>query len=217
MELLGMSLMAQLLEQSATRHTTLCPRQVLGVRMGILASQVLGLNIPDASKCLITLVETDGCAADGVSAVTGCTVGNRRMRIIDYGKVAATFVDTKCNQAIRIVPRHGIREVAQKLVPDAKSRWHAQLEAYQKMSNTDLLTVKRVRLSISLEKLLSKPGIRVKCENCGEEVLNEREVVLEGAILCRACAGQSYYCLTSQESPKLIWQEQIEDFFIGLG
>lgn len=217
MELLGMSFMAQLLEQSATRHTTLCPRQVLGVRMGILASQVLGLNIPDASKCLITLVETDGCAADGVSAVTGCTVGNRRMRIIDYGKVAATFVDTKCNQAIRIVPRHGIREVAQKLVPDAKSRWHAQLEAYQKMSNTDLLTVKRVRLSISLEKLLSKPGIRVKCENCGEEVLNEREVVLEGAILCRACAGQSYYCLTSQESPKLIWQEQIEDFFIGLG
>lgn len=217
MELLEMSLMAQLLEQSATRHTTLCPRQVLGVRMGILASQVLGLNIPDASKRLITLVETDGCAADGVSAATGCTVGNRRMRIIDYGKVAATFVDTKCHQAIRIVPRHGIREVAQKLVPDAKSRWHAQLEAYQKMSNTDLLTVKRVRLSISLEKLLSKPGIRVKCEACDEEVLNEREVVLEGAILCRACAGQSYYCLTSQESPKLIWQEQIEDFVIGLG
>lgn len=212
-----MSSMARLFELSAARHNTFCPRQVLGVRMGVLAGQVFGLNIPDDGKRLITLVETDGCAADGVSAATGCTVGNRRMRIIDYGKVAATFVDTKCNQAIRIVPRHGIREVAQKLVPDAKSRWHAQLGAYQKMSNTDLLTVKRVRLSISLEKLLSKPGLRVKCEACGEEVLNEREVVLGGATLCRACAGQSYYCLTGQESPKLIWQEQIEDFVIGLG
>ncbi len=217
MELPGMASMAQLLEQSATRHTNLCPRQVLGVRMGLLAGQVLGLKVPSTGKHLITLVETDGCAADGVSAATGCTVGNRRLRIVDFGKVAATFVDMRCDQAIRIVPRHGIRGVAQKQVPDAESRWHAQLKAYQLMSNTHLLAVKRVRLSISLEKLLSKPGFRVMCDACGEEVLNEREVVLEGAILCRACAGQSYYRLTGQESPQLLWQGQSEDCVVGWG
>jgi len=139
MGLPGMASLAQLLEQSASRHANLCPRQVLGVRMGLLASQVLGLNLPNSGKRLISLIETDGCAADGVMAATGCTVGNRRLRIIDFGKVAATIVDTSCDQAIRIIPRHDIREAAQRLVPDAKSRWHAQLMAYQLMSNTDLL------------------------------------------------------------------------------
>ena len=215
MGLPGMASLAQLLEQSASRHTKLCPRQVLGVRMGLLAGQVLGLNVPNAGKRLISLIETDGCAADGVSAATGCTVGNRRLRIIDFGKVAAVFVDTRCNQAIRIIPRHGIRAAAQRQVPGAKSRWHAQLEAYQLMSDTDLLAVEQVRLSISLEELLSKPGIRVICDACGEEVLNEREVVLEGAILCRSCAGQSYYHSTEQERPQLLWQGQSEDCIVG--
>ena len=43
--------------------------------------------------------------------------------------------------------------------------------------------------SSSLEALLSKPGRRVTCEACGEEIINEREVVHEGTVLCRACAG----------------------------
>lgn len=215
MGLPGMASLAQLLEQSASRHTKLCPRQVLGVRMGLLAGQVLGLNVPNAGKRLISLIETDGCAADGVSAATGCTVGNRRLRIIDFGKVAAVFVDTRCDQAIRIIPRQGIRAAAQRQVPGAKSRWHAQLKAYQLMSDTDLLAVEQVRLSISLEELLSKPGIRVICDACGEEVLNEREVVLEGAILCRSCAGQSYYHSTEQERPQLLWQGQSEDCIVG--
>ncbi len=191
----GMVPMAQLLEQSAARHSHLCPRQVLGIRMGLLAGRVLGLDVPNAERRFVTLMETDGCAADGVSVATGCTVGNRRLRVLDFGKVAATFVDTKCAEAIRIVPRNCIRAEAQREVPDAESRWHAQLQAYQIMPDADLLAVQLVKLSISLEKLLSKPGHRVNCEACGEEIINEREVVLEGTLLCRACAGQSYYRL----------------------
>lgn len=207
--------MAQLLERSATRHTNLCPRQVLGVRMGLLAGELLGIDVPSTGKHLVSLVETDGCAADGISAATGCTVGNRRLRIVDFGKVAATFVDMNSDLAIRIVPRRGIRELAQRRVPNGESRWHAQLRAYQIMSNTDLFDFMHVRLSISLEKLLSKPGFRVTCDNCGEEVLNEREVVIGRAILCRACAGQSYYESIGQDSPEVVFQEQSEDCIVG--
>lgn len=194
----GMISMAQLLEQSTARHSHLCPRQVLGVRMGLLAGQVLGLDLPNENNLLLTLVETDGCAADAVSVATGCTVGNRRLRVLDFGRVAATFVDVQCDKAIRITPRRGIRMAAQKQAPDAKSSWHAQLEAYQVMSDTDLLEVQQVELSIPLEKLLSKPGCKVICTACGEEIINEREVVLEEVILCRGCAGQSYYRLRSR-------------------
>ena len=197
--------LAQLLEQSAARHSHLCPRQVLGVRMGLLAGRVLGLEMPNADKRLLILVETDGCAADAVSVATGCTVGNRRLRVLDFGKVAATFVDMRCDKAVRIAPKREIRAIAKRQAPDAKSRWHAQLEAYQVMSDADLLEVQQVELSIPLEKLLSKPGCRVNCEFCGEEIINEREVLLEGTILCRGCAGQSYYRLTEEDSCPLAY------------
>ncbi len=62
--------------------------------MGLLAGRWLGLDVPRDDKRLLTFVETDGCAADGVSSATGCRVGGRTLRVIDFGKVAATFVDT---------------------------------------------------------------------------------------------------------------------------
>jgi formylmethanofuran dehydrogenase subunit E len=48
-------------------------------------------------------------------------------------------------------------------------------------------------LQPSLEAIISRPVLRVNCDHCGEEIINERQVALEGAILCRACANQGYY------------------------
>jgi formylmethanofuran dehydrogenase subunit E len=59
---------------SASLHGHLCPRQVLGVRMGHAAVELLGLVVPRADKRLFVLVETDGCFADGISAATGCWI-----------------------------------------------------------------------------------------------------------------------------------------------
>ncbi len=200
--------LSELLRQSALRHNHLCPRQVLGARIGLYAGQVLNLGLPDEQKRLLTLVETDGCAADAISLATGCTVGNRRLRVLDYGKVAATFVDLKCDEAIRIVPRAEIREISRKQFPEGKSNWHAQLKAYKLMPVSVLLDVRVVKLSIPLDKLLSKPGYRVRCEECGEEIINERELNIDGVILCRACAGQSYYYYLESESSLLSLQPE---------
>ncbi|MCZ7545968.1 MAG: FmdE family protein [Anaerolineae bacterium] len=182
-----------LLDESAALHRHLCPRQVLGVRMGLCGPVWLGLEAPRDDKHLLTIIETDGCAADGVSVATGCTVGRRTLHVMDYGKVAATFVDVRTGQAIRVVPHPGVREAARRLVPDARSRWHAQLEAYQIMPEAALLVVQPVTLTLSLERLISRPGYRVTCEACGEEIINEREVVQQGRVLCQACAGHGYY------------------------
>jgi formylmethanofuran dehydrogenase subunit E len=205
-----MTQLERLLERSAAWHSHLCPRQVLGVRMGLLAGRVLGLDVPHADRRLLTVAETDGCAADGLSVATGCTVGNRRLRVLDFGKVAATFVDMSCDKAYRIAPRSGIRTAAQRLVPEAKSRWHAQLKAYQAMPDLDLLTVQQVELSISLEKLLSKPGYRINCEACGEEIINEREVNLGATVLCRACAGGSYYQLAEGDRAQALCNDKVK-------
>ncbi len=185
--------LSALLEQCAALHAHLCPRQVLGVRMGLLGGRLLGLDVPQTGKRLLAFVETDGCAADGVSVATGCTVGHRTLRVIDFGKVAVTLVDGETQRAVRVIPSPHSRTLAARYAPDARSRWHAQLIAYQIMPDDELLIARPVTLRVSLEALLSKPGRRVTCEVCGEEIINEREVVHEGVVLCRACAGERYY------------------------
>lgn len=79
------------------------------MRTGIYAGEVLGLTLPQAHKRLFTFVETDGCLIDGIVVATGCAVGHRTMRVMDYGKSAATFVDTLTERAVRIMPTRGSR------------------------------------------------------------------------------------------------------------
>jgi formylmethanofuran dehydrogenase subunit E len=73
----------------------------------------------------------------------------------------------------------------------------AQLEGYQQMPEQELLRTQSVTLTIDLEKLISRPCVRSTCETCSEEIINEREVIDEEVVLCRACAGESYYNLES--------------------
>ncbi|MBI1880621.1 MAG: TraR/DksA C4-type zinc finger protein [Chloroflexi bacterium] len=181
------------LPASAALHQHLCPRQVLGVRMGLLGGRWFDLELPRQDKRLLTFVETDGCAADGLAVATGCRVGRRTLRVIDFGKVAATFVDTDTRRAVRVVPRASIRERAWVYAPAAETKWQAQLLGYQRMPETELLLAQEVELTFSLGELLSRPGCRAICQVCGEEIINEREILQNGLTLCRACAGQSYY------------------------
>lgn len=187
---------------SARQHYDhLCPRQVLGVRMGAHAGHVLGLDLPQADKRLFVFVETDGCLIDGIASATNCTVGHRTMRVIDYGKTAATFVDTVTERAVRIAPRLESRKRANDYAPNASDRWHAQLEAYQIMPAEELLRAEPVLLTVSLQTIISRHGLRVVCAECGEDIINEREVRVNGRVLCRACAGDSYYAAIADHLP----------------
>lgn len=182
-----------LLQQSADLHRHLCPRQVIGVRMGIAAGELLELDLPQADKRLLAIVETDGCFTDGIAVSANCWVGRRTLRVLDYGKVAATFIDTRAGIARRIVPHPDARIVAATYAPEARNRWEAMLLGYQRMPTEQLLLWQAVELTTPVEVLLSRPGARAICERCGEEILNEREVVDDGLILCRSCAGDGYY------------------------
>jgi len=174
-------------------HNHICPRQVLGVRMGLYGASLLNVAVPQQDKRLMAFVELNGCFADGVAVATGCTIGHRTLYLMDYGKTAVTLVDSETNAAVRLAPRSDSRCRAVVLCPDAKSKWHAYLDAYQQLADTELFSVQSVTLSFDLTKLISKAGYRVSCEECGEEIINEREVRKDGRLLCRACAGDAYY------------------------
>lgn len=194
-DLLQMDSFQDLLERTAEVHRHLCPRQVLGVRMGLLAGKVLGIAVPQADKRMFAFVESDGCGLGGIATASGCFVERRTMRVLDYGKLAATFVDTETDRSIRIHPSPDSRTLAANVYPEATSRWKRQLEAYQMLPDDALFCVQSVELTVSLEKIISRPNRRVCCAACGEEITNEREVLHGGRTLCVACAGDGYYSL----------------------
>jgi formylmethanofuran dehydrogenase subunit E len=196
-----MSALQTILQTASARHKHLCPRQVLGARIGLAGAAALGLELPRRDKHLLVILETDGCFADGVEVATGCTVGHRTLRVEDYGKVAATFINVKTKHAVRVAPQLDVRTRALAYAPDEARHYFAQLHAYQFMPETELLSIEPVVLATPIEIIVSRPGIRVNCEACGEEVINAREVQIGERILCRACAGGGYYTPVVQRLP----------------
>lgn len=182
-----------ILAESAKRHKHLCPRQVLGARMGLFAAELLEIELPRSDKRLLIISETDGCAVDGLIAATGCRVGSRTLRILDFGKVAATFTDIHTEASLRIAPSCTARSLAWEYIPTARNKWEAMLFGYQVMPASELFVVQHVQLNTPLSQIISRPGRKTICEVCREEIINGREVLNEGAVLCRACAGESYY------------------------
>ena len=185
--------LSDLLKISSARHDHLCPRQVLGARIGLAGLAALGLDAPVDKNTALVIVESDGCFADGIEVATGATVGHRTLRVNNFGKMAATFAEVKTGRAVRISPALDVRERALIYAPHEPRHYFAQLEGYQIMPYEELLRIQEVELHPTLEELMSKPIVRVNCDYCGEEIINEREVVADGAVLCRTCANDGYY------------------------
>lgn len=185
----------QLLKASARAHGHLCPGQVLGVRMSLLGLREVGIREPKGRdrKRLVVFVEMDRCATDAIQSVTGCSLGHRTMKFLDYGKMAATFVNLGTGKSVRVVAREDARQEARRVAGAALTAHDAQVEAYRVMPDNLLFTIMNVRVHISDEDLPGRPVGRVMCDMCGEFVQDMREVSHDGRVICKACAYGGYY------------------------
>jgi formylmethanofuran dehydrogenase subunit E len=186
---------ALLLSESVKIHGHLCAGQVLGVRMSMLGMRRIGINDPKGKdrRSLLVFVEMDRCATDAVQSVTGCSLGHRTMKFLDYGKMAATFVNLATRKAVRVIAREESRDKAKNLFPEITNKYAAQLEAYKVMPDEDLFVIQDVHVELKPEDMPGKPLSRVICEECGEHVQDMREVRRGGKVLCLACAEGGYY------------------------
>lgn len=187
---LSLSLQEHLARSSAL-HRRLCPRQVLGVRMARLACLQLGVDPALQRKRVFVYMENGHCLADGVTAVTCASPTNQLMRLIPYGKMAATFLDLQTGQALRVREHPLCRETALALLPEIDSPWLAHLQAYQGMADDLLLTWQSVRLLEAPAKIRNKHS--VTCERCGDRVHEYAEIERDGRVLCKPCADRAYY------------------------
>ena len=200
-----MSNFQDLLKISANRHSHLCPRQVLGVRIGLAGAAALGIQVPQNKKHMLSIIETDGCFADGVEVATGCTVGHRTLRVEDYGKIAATFIETKTGRAVRVAPHLDVRQKAYEYAPHQIKQYFAQLSGYQVMPIDELVEIEEVQLTTPIREIISRAGVRVNCGVCGEEIINEREIVRNDMHVCKSCAGTSYYRVVQAPELAIHW------------
>ena len=130
-----------LLRNSAKTHGHLCPGQVVGVRMAMLGCRLIGLDEPtrrDQIKKLIVYVEMDRCSADAVAHVTGVKLGRRSLKFMDYGIMAATFLNLESGEAYRVLSTEEARSLAQVYAPDVEGKSARQLEAYKRMPDSVL-------------------------------------------------------------------------------
>ncbi|MBF0488700.1 MAG: formylmethanofuran dehydrogenase [Nitrospirae bacterium] len=186
----------RLLGESVKIHGHLCAGQVLGVKMSILGLSSVGIFDPRGSdrKDILVYVEIDRCATDAIQSVTGCSLGHRSMKFMDYGIMAATFLNLKTKVAVRVVAREDSRDKAQHYFPDIANPYEAQLMAYKQMVGEELFYTMPVTVNVPPEDMPGRPVKRVRCARCGDYVQDMRHVNKDGTDLCKACAFGGYYC-----------------------
>jgi formylmethanofuran dehydrogenase subunit E len=190
------------LREAEVAHGHLCAGQVLGVRLAMLGLEKLGIADPRGNKedrkRLVTFVEIDRCATDAISLVTGCRLGKRALKFRDWGKMAATFVDlgikdVSTGKAIRIAAKESSKALARAMHPEIESKNKQQMLAYREMPEDDLFTKQWVKVELPAEEFPGYKADRIVCAECGEGINFRREVLRDGRVLCRACAGEKYY------------------------
>lgn len=176
----------EVLNRCVEYHGHYCAGQSLGVRIAKKGLEMIGA---EDQKDLIVFVENDRCIADAVLMATGTRLGRRSLKFIDYGKMAATFINLKKDLAYRVGLKSVDRETSREGEDDVKER-------VLTLPDEELLFWNRVTVRLRKEELPGKPERIVRCVTCGEKVFDAKDIMGEGTDggpRCVSCVLGAYY------------------------
>ncbi len=196
----------KLLEMAFAFHGHKCPAMPLGLRAGLKALEVLGVE-RSKDKELHVIAETGkghaaGCFLDGVMVATGCTYGKSNIEKRYWDKMAFTLIDTKTNRAVRVSlrPEFFAKALESPFVQERKKGIPPQdipyeilkplLDRVLSMPYEEFLVVSDV-FEYKFEK---KPGCftAIPCAVCGELTFEKALRVKDGKKVCIPCSGYEY-------------------------
>jgi formylmethanofuran dehydrogenase subunit E len=198
----------ELLAGSVAAHGHLCPGRMVGVRLAMLGLRLLGFEAPPTYlqlKQLIVFIEMDRCAGDAVAFVTNARLGRRSLKFVDYGIMAATFVNLGTDRAFRIISTEEARDLAPAYAPLESQKRGQQLAAYRVMPDSVMFRVQEVKVDLTPFDLPGPTRKKVACVRCGQVVRDGREVVWDGQPYCRPCVGGAYY----RDAKDIAWDNMI--------
>ena len=169
----------KLLAEAVAFHGDVCGGIRTGTRMTMCGLRLLGISDPKGEdrKKLLVFVEIDRCATDAIMALTGCRPGRRNMKVKDYGKMAAVFINLESGKAVRV----------------ASVRKKGDDVDHAKATDEELFHIMPVNVSLKPEDLPGKPLRVCQCARCGEIVFDGREIEAAGETLCRPCFENANY------------------------
>nr|MDO8079822.1 FmdE family protein [Candidatus Freyarchaeota archaeon] len=190
-----------LVEEAVKFHGHICPGLLIGVRMGVAAMNLLGVDRASDEE-IYAVVENDSCALDGLQVTTGVTFGKGNLSFKDYGKMAATFYLRRRNMTIRLVFKpesfgkvvngEDLSEAMHEENPEIKMAKFATIaKRFGDLPDDEVFDSSVVDID---EPPMAEIRKSIKCEKCGEMTMETKTLVKNGKRLCIPCAtGKNYY------------------------
>jgi iron complex transport system ATP-binding protein len=172
------------LKKAGDYHGHICAGIILGTKITLAALAKLGMDPAVKNKNLIVYVEIDRCMTDAVQVITGCSLGHRSLKFIDYGKFAATFINQDTGRAVRATVKESF---------NSKGPIEELSRTVANMPDEELVIIREVAVDIPENDLPGFPQHQAYCALCGERISDGRDVTRSGKTLCRACANGKYY------------------------
>ncbi|MDD3269154.1 MAG: FmdE family protein [Syntrophomonadaceae bacterium] len=182
-------------------HGHICPGLLMGVRAAEFAQKYLGVG-QDYDEELLAVVETDACAVDAIQAILSCTFGKGNLIFKDYGKHVYTIASREQNKAVRIAQKYGA-------LNGSEFERYRQLAAKDHLTD-DEISEKEQLIGVLFEKIMTasfeelfdwreipfempeRARIHgsIRCDGCGEGVMEARAVHTDKGIFCSPCATE---------------------------
>jgi len=172
-----------LLEKCIAFHGHLCMGQVLGVRVALKGME---LAAPDCPRDLIVAVEVDRCLADAVLMVTGARIGRRTLKLYNYGRMAASFLNCKTGKAYRV--RTAYRG------PQPNDDENA-MRSILLLPDEQIVAWDEIKFILPENEMPGKPQRMVRCAVCGEKIFDGKDKEGPQGPTCLACLSGAYYSI----------------------
>jgi formylmethanofuran dehydrogenase subunit E len=196
-----------LLQKASELRGHRCLGLPLGIKMAQMGLKLLNLTEEEKREYLVVFVENDKCPADAIQIATGCSAGSRKLKMLYYGKSAATFVDGRTGWGYRVVSKKdlppraldlavkdNIIKADEKVEPMSKLERQVLMNAFMKMTPKELFDFQAVKVTWDGPLLCSRMDRTVYCSKCGEDIMSGLGVKQDdGAVLCRSCLKGPYY------------------------
>ncbi len=195
-----------LLKKAAELRGHLCLGLPLGIKMAQMGLKLLNLSEDDKREYLVVFVENDKCPADAIQITTGCSAGSRKLKMMYFGKSAATFVDGRTGEGYRVLSKKdltpraidlavkdGIIPAGEQVEELSKLERKILMNAFMKLPPEELLDYQKVKITWDRPLLSSRMEPHKICSKCGEEIMGGLGVEQDGKTLCRSCLGGPYY------------------------
>ncbi len=176
------------LKKAVEFHGELCGGIAIGTKLGMYGLELLGMELNQRHKNLIVILENERCTADGIQAVTKCSIGKRSLKLVYYGKFAATFFNMDTGEAYRISDADANKKTK------SKETREELVERFRITPPNELFNVEKVKVKPFKES--QKPGDPHStswCSVCGEKITDNYHLIRSGKPICKSCADESYY------------------------